>query len=68
MGFYMKKKNMNLRMVKTMDEERRVIGICAECESEILDNIEEYYCDEDGNYFDDIECAMAHHRIHKLEV
>lgn len=64
----MKRKNMNLRKVKTMDEEVRIIGVCAECNSEIMDNIEEYYCDEDGNFFDSEECAMVHHGIHKLEV
>lgn len=50
-----------------MDEEVRIIGICAECGSEITDNIEEYYCDEDGNFFDSAECAMVHHGIHLLE-
>ena len=50
-----------------MDEEVRVIGICAECGSTITDNIEDYYCDEDGNYFDSSECAMAYCGIHKLE-
>ena len=51
-----------------MDEEVRVIGICAECNSKITDDIEEYYCDEDGNFFDCTECAMAHYGIHLLEV
>lgn len=51
-----------------MDEDVRIIGVCAECGSEIPDNIEEYYCDEDGNYFDDVECCMAYYGIHKLEV
>lgn len=64
----MKKKNLNLRMVKAMNEEAKVIAICAECDSEIMDDIEEYYCDEDGNFFDSVECAMAHHGIHLLEV
>ena len=51
-----------------MDEEIRVIGVCAECGYKIKDNIEEYYCDEDGNFFDSVECAMVHHGIHLLEV
>lgn len=50
-----------------MDEEMVIIGYCAECGSEIPDNIEEYYCDEDGNYFDSSECAMVYHGIHLLE-
>lgn len=49
-----------------MDEEVRVIGICTECNSPITDNTEEPYCDEDGNFFDSAECAMAYHRIYKL--
>lgn len=64
----MRRKNMNLRMVKTMDEEVRVLGYCAECNSSITDDIEDYYCDEDGNFFDSAECAMAYYGIHKLEV
>ena len=64
----MKKKNMNLRVVKTMDEEMRILAYCAECTSAITDNIEEYCCDDDGNFFDSVECAMAYHRIHLLEV
>lgn len=63
----MRKKILNLRKVKTMDEEVRVIGVCAECNSEITDDIEEYYCDEDGNFFDSAECAMVYHGIHLLE-
>lgn len=51
-----------------MDEEVRVLGICAECNSSITDDIEDYYCDEDGNFFDSPECAMAYYGIHKLEV
>ena len=51
-----------------MDEEIKVIGYCAECISDITNDIEEYYCDEDGNFFDDLECAMIYHGIHKLEV
>ncbi len=51
-----------------MDEERRLIGYCAECGSSITDDIEDYYCDEDGNYFDSSECAMVYYGIHKLEV
>ena len=50
------------------DEDVRVIGYCAECGEDITDDIEEYYCDEDGNFFDSVECAMAHYGIHLLEV
>ncbi len=51
-----------------MDEEVRVIGVCAECGSKITNDIEEYCCDEDGNFFDSTECAMVYHGIHLLEV
>lgn len=63
----MKRKILNLRRVKTMDEEIRIMCYCTECGSPITDDIEEYYCDEDGNYFDSAECAMVHHGIHLLE-
>jgi hypothetical protein len=59
---------MSLRKVKIMDEEVKIICYCAECTSAITDDIEEYYCDEDGNFFDSVECAMVYHGIHKLEV
>jgi glutamine amidotransferase-like uncharacterized protein len=51
-----------------MNEEIRLMAYCAECNASITDDIEDYYCDEDGNYFDCIECAMAYYGIHKLEV
>ncbi len=51
-----------------MNEDVRVIGVCAECNSKITDDIEECCCDEDGNYFDSVECAMIYHGIHFLEV
>ena len=50
------------------DNEVRVLSYCAECEDEITDDIEEYYCDEDGQFFCSIECAMACHGIHRLEI
>lgn len=51
-----------------MDEEVRVIAYCAECGEEITDDIEDVYIDEEGNYFDELECAMIYHGIQKLEV
>lgn len=65
----MKEKKMNQGEVAQMDnEETRVLAYCAECGNEITDDIEDYYCDEDGNFFDCIECAMAHYGIHRLEI
>lgn len=52
-----------------MDEnEVRVLAYCAECGSKITDDVETYYCDEDGNFFCDSDCAMNYYCIHKLEV
>ena len=51
-----------------MDEDVKIIAYCAECGSEVTSDIEEYYCDEDGNFFDSVECALIHGGIHKLEV
>ncbi len=50
------------------DNEARVLAYCAECENEIHDDVEEYYCDEDGNIFDTCECACIYHGIHRLEI
>lgn len=52
-----------------MDEhDVRILGYCEECGSKITDDIEECYCDEDGQYFCSIECLMDYYGIHKLEV
>jgi hypothetical protein len=52
-----------------MDQnEVRVLGVCAECQNDITDDVEDYYCDEDGNYFCCAECAMIHYGIHRLEI
>ena len=63
----MKSPSLSLRMVRKMDEnEVRVLGYCAECNSKITDE-HDVYVDEDGNYFDDIECVLSFYNIHKLE-
>lgn len=59
---------MNLRKVKTMDEEVRVIGYCVECNSEITDDIGEYYCDGDGNLLCSRECLLEHFGVTQMEV
>ena len=64
----MKKKSLFLRTVKTMDEEVRVIGICTECNSTIIDDIEEYYCDEEGNLLCSHECLLEHFNVNVMEV
>lgn len=50
------------------DEYVRVIGRCAECQDEILSTMEECYCNENGEYFCDVTCALEHCGIYKLEI
>lgn len=65
----MKLRNLNQKVVNKMGEDEvRVLGYCAECKNEITDDVEDYYCDEDGNYFCCAECAMIHYGIHRLEI
>ena len=64
----MKKKNLNLRKVRVMDEEIRVFGVCVECGSKITDELEEYYCDDEGNLLCSHECILEHFCITQMEV
>lgn len=50
------------------DNEVRILAHCAECGNEITDDVKDYFCDEDGNFFCSDECAMIYHRIHRLEI
>ena len=50
-----------------MDDER-VIAHCAECGNDITTNDSEIYVDQNGNYFDSVECVLEHHGITKLEI
>ena len=61
-------KNIFLRMVKIMNEEIRVFGYCEECGVKITDDIEEYYCDDEGNVFCSCECILEHFGIYRIEV
>ena len=49
-------------------DEVRVLGYCAECGATITDEIENYYCNNDGECFCDIECLLEHYDISKIEV
>lgn len=51
-----------------MDEEIRCFGYCMECGEKITDEIEEYYCDEEGNLFCSHECVFEHFYVHVVEV
>ena len=50
------------------EEDVRVIGRCAECQYKITSTMEECYCNDDGEYFCDIECVLEHCGIYKLEI
>lgn len=50
------------------NNEVRTFGYCAECESEITDETETYYCNDEGERFCCIECLLAHYNIDKIEV
>ena len=50
-----------------MNDEVRIFGYCAECGNEIMDSHDNAYVDDDGNYFDTVECAMEYHKIRIVE-
>ena len=50
------------------DNEVRIFGYCAECNSEITDEADDYYCNDEGERFCCIECLLAHYNIDKIEV
>ena len=49
-------------------DEIRVFGHCAECGSVITDDLKECYCNDDGEYFCDIDCLLAYYNISKIDV
>lgn len=52
-----------------MDEmDVRTIGYCAECDSEITDDMEDVYVDENGNYFCSVDCVLEYYKIAKVGV
>jgi hypothetical protein len=56
-------------MVRVMNrDDMRTLAYCEECGNAITDEVDEYYCDEDGNHFCSCECVMEHYGIHTLEV
>lgn len=50
-----------------MDEEVRTLGYCIECGDTITDEIEEYYCDSEGNLFCSHECLLEHFDVVLME-
>ena len=52
-----------------MDEnEVRTFGYCVECDSEITDDNEEYFVNEEGEVFCCVSCLLEHYGIHRLEM
>jgi hypothetical protein len=68
MAFYMKRKIMNPRTVKIMNDESRIIGYCIECDSPITDDMDAYYCDNEGNLLCSHECILEYFCITQMEV
>ena len=62
----MKRKSSIWKEMPTMDEVR-VLGYCAECGNTITDDVRECYCNDDGEYFCDIECLLTYYNISKIE-
>ena len=49
-----------------MNDDVKVVGYCEECGNTIT-NEDEAYIDNDGLYFDSIECVLEYHNICKVE-
>ena len=62
----MKKKSGSLRKVKTMNEDVIIRAYCEECGSAITDE-DKAYIDNDGRYFDSMDCVMSYHNICEVE-
>lgn len=56
-----------MKPVDIENENPRQIARCEECGEEIYDNSCEVYVDDEGNYFNSIECACRYHGIRKIE-
>ena len=50
------------------DNEIRKFGHCEECDSEVTNDVDEYYITEDGKVFCSIECLLEYYSITKIEV
>lgn len=49
-------------------DEIRVFGYCECCGNEITDESKEYYVSDDGKVFCNVECALEHYGITKVEI
>jgi hypothetical protein len=50
-----------------MNEEMRILGYCMTCGSKITDDIETYYCDDEGNLICSHECLLEEFGLHMME-
>ena len=50
-----------------MNEEVRSMGYCIECGSQITDDLDDVYIDNDGNYLCGIECIAEYFGLKKME-
>lgn len=55
-------------MVNQMDNEVKILGYCAECDSEITTMDDVAFVDEEGNYYCCIDCILEHYAITRLEI
>lgn len=49
------------------DEDIRIFGYCENCGAEITDEDGDYYVNNEGQIFCDIECVCEYYEIIKLE-
>ena len=49
-----------------MNDDVRVVAYCEEC-GNVITTEDEAYIDNDGMYFDSIECVLQYHNIVKVE-
>lgn len=49
-----------------MNDDVKIVGYCEECGNAIT-NEDEAYIDNEGLYFDTVECACEYHNIVKVE-
>lgn len=49
-------------------DEIRVFGYCEHCGENITDEYEEYYVNDDGEVFCNVECVCEHYGLVKVEV
>ena len=62
----MKKKNGNLRRMRVMNDDVIIREHCYMCGSAIIDG-DKAYVDDEGRYFDSVECICEYYEIIEVE-